>query len=232
MCIRDRPYTIGVLLSSSNNSTWTPHQDRDLRFRVLAANYTETVRNIDLGTVEVNGATDLMVMALEQKSSAHATIGYTVVLPDGSEIAASSNQPLALSAPVTGNITLRAQLRGDSSVSPVLHRGGQLMIGWLGENGDYVSRTIKAGTGSRVRVVIDAKLPSGAAATVQLKGGDVGDTWSAPIPQIRTTALDNGWHELVYEQTGVNEEVVQARLATAGSAAARPFVRNLRIMVM
>lgn len=230
--ITAQPYTIGVLLSSSNNSTWTPHQDRDLKFRVLAANYTETVRNIDLGTVTVNGATDLMVMALEQKASAHATIGYTVELPDGSEIAASSNQPLALSAPVTGNITLRAQLRGDSSVSPVLHRGGQLMIGWLGENGDYVSRTIKAGTGSRVRVVIDAKLPSGAAATVQLKGGDVGDTWSAPIPQIRTTALDNGWHELVYEQTGVNEEVVQARLATAGSAAARPFVRNLRIMVM
>lgn len=230
--ITAQPYTIGVLLSSSNNSTWTPHQDRDIRFRVLAANYTETVRNISLGTVAVTGATDLMVMGLEQKASAHATIGYTVVLPDGSEIAASSNQPLALAAPVTGNVTLRAQLRGDSSVSPVLHRGGQLLVGWLGATGDYVSRAVKAGTGSRVRVVIDAMLPSGAAATVQLKGGDVGDTWSAPIPQIRTTALDNGWHELVYEQTGVNENMVQARLATAGTAAARPFVRNLRIMVM
>ena len=35
-----QPYTVGVLLSSSNASTWTAHQDRDLAFRLLAANFS------------------------------------------------------------------------------------------------------------------------------------------------------------------------------------------------
>lgn len=230
--ITAQPYTIGVLLSSSNNSTWTAHQDKDIQFRLLAASYTETARDIDLGEIDVSQATDLMILGLEEKPGTHSTISYAVTLPDGTVIAAASNQPLALSAPVTGKIRLRATLRGDAVASPVLHRGGQLLVGWLGAHGDYVSRAMQAGVNSRVRVVVDALLPSGSALAVQLKGVDQGDVWSAAIPQIAATSLDNGWHELTYEATGVNEAMIQAKAVATGTAAARPFVRNVRMMVM
>lgn len=230
--ITAQPYTIGVLLSSSNNSTWTAHQDRDLRFRVLAAEYTETSRVINLGSIEVTQATDLMVMGLEQKPGTHSVISYTITLPDGTEINAASNQPLALSAPITGNVGLKATLRGDATASPVIHRGGQLLVGWLDNNGDYVSRALKAGVNSRVRVVVDALLPSGSTLQVQLKGGDAGDTWGAPIGQIADVATDNGFHELTFEATGITEAMVQAKVALAGSPSARPFIRNIRTAVM
>ena len=35
-----QPYQVGVLLSSSNASTWTAHQDRDLTFRLLEASFS------------------------------------------------------------------------------------------------------------------------------------------------------------------------------------------------
>lgn len=230
--ITAQPYTIGVLLSSSNNSTWTAHQDRDLRFRVLAAEYTEISRVINLGSIEVTQATDLMVMGLEQKPGTRSVISYTITLPDGTEINAASNQPIALSAPITGNVGLKATLRGDATASPVIHRGGQLLVGWLDNNGDYVSRALKAGTNSRVRVVVDALLPSGSTMQVSLKGGDSGDTWGDPITQIADVATDNGFHELTFEAVGITESMIQARVKLAGSASARPFVRNIRIAVM
>lgn len=41
--VTSQPYQVGVLLSSSNASTWTPHQDRDLTFRLLGARFTATI---------------------------------------------------------------------------------------------------------------------------------------------------------------------------------------------
>lgn len=228
--ITAQPYTIGVLLSSSNNSTWTAHQDRDLRFRLLAATYTEAVRTIDLGSIEVEGATDLMVLGTQQTPGGYSAIGYTLTLPDGTHIKAASNQPLALPAPITGPIGIAATLRGDAAASPVLHPGGQLLVGWLGAQGDYVSRAIAAGPDSRVRVVVEALLPSGATFDVALRGQ--GGAWSDPIPQIAARPADDGWVELTYEQSGIDDATVQARLLQTGSAAARPFVRSVRMMVM
>lgn len=230
--ITAQPYTIGVLLSSSNNSTWTAHQDRDLRFRILAADYTQTTRVIDLGGVAVTAATDLMVMGLEQKPGTHSAISYTVTLPDGATINAASNQPIALTAPITGNVGLKATLRGDSIASPVLHRGGQLLVGWLGSDGDYVGRALKAGANSRIRVVVDALLPSGSTLEVRIKGVDAGDTWSAPIAQIGDIETGNGFHELTFEASGITEAMIQTKVKIAGSPAARPFVRNIRTAVM
>jgi hypothetical protein len=230
--ITAQPYTIGVLLSSSNNNTWTAHQDRDLRFRVLAADYTQTARVIDLGSIAVTAATDLMVMGLEQKPGRHSAISYAITLPDGTTISAASNQPIALNAPVTGNVALKATLRGDSTAGPVLHRGGQLLVGWLGSNSDYVGRALKAGPASRIRVVVDALLPSGSTLEVRLKGADVGDVWSAPIAQIADVETDNGFHELTFEASDITEAMVQPKVNVTGSPAARPLVRNIRMAVM
>ncbi|MGL4459789.1 MAG: hypothetical protein ACRCUB_15640, partial [Plesiomonas shigelloides] len=41
--VTQQPYQVGVLLSSSNASTWTAHQDRDMTFRLLARRYTQPV---------------------------------------------------------------------------------------------------------------------------------------------------------------------------------------------
>ena len=61
--VTQQPYTVGVLLSSSNASSWTIHQDRDLAFRLLAPVYAATTKEITLGTVTLDNATDIALAA-------------------------------------------------------------------------------------------------------------------------------------------------------------------------
>lgn len=76
-----QPYQVGVLLSSSNASTWTAHQARDLTFRLLRAAYTETSKAVDLGSVAVSGATDMLLMSLAEEPGAATRLDYRLTLP-------------------------------------------------------------------------------------------------------------------------------------------------------
>lgn len=229
--ITDQPYSIGVLLSSSNGSTWTPHQDRDLTFRILAANYTSTTRTINLGNVAVTAATDLLLMSYSAKPDGATDVEYKLTLPDGTEIAVDDGQPIQLAAAITGNVAVSARLSGTSKFSPMLFPGSQLVSGQVATTADYVTRAIPGGTGVAVKAVFEALIPSGATVTVQYKGPDVGDTWTT-IPQTATRAVDDGFVEFTHSITGVTETSVQIKLILTGTTAARPRVRDLRTFVM
>lgn len=229
--ITDQPYIIGVLLSSSNSSTWTPHQDRDLTFRLLSANYTETSRTVDLGDVAVAAATDLLLMSYAERPDGATDVEYRLTLPDASVITVDDGQPIKLAAPVTGNIGVQAVLRGTSRFSPVLTPGSQLVVGKVATTGDYVTRAIPGGSNVAVKAVYEAFVPSGATVTVQYRGPDAGDTWTN-VPQTATRAVDDGFVEFTHSITGVNEQSVQIKLILSGNTAARPRVRDLRTFVM
>lgn len=112
--VSSQPYTVGVLLSSSNASTWTAHQDRDLAFRLLGAVFTESgERAIDLGQVTVAGATDMMLMALAEIPSAQSRVVYEMSLPDASTMTVSEGQPVRFGMPVSGKVGVRARLAGN-----------------------------------------------------------------------------------------------------------------------
>ena len=230
--VTEQPYTVGVLLSSSNNLTWTAHQDRDLRFRVLRSVYTGNTRTINLGSVAVDSVTDVMVLGLASKPATPADVVYQVTIPGGIVKTVPANVPITLSTPVTGNISVSALLSGSATVSPVLHPGGQLAYGWLGQSGTYISRATIAGTSVRVRVIVDVLLPSGSALSIAWKSSELGASWSSDMPLITSSISDNGFVEMVYEVTGITADQVQVKITSTGTPAARPFVKNLRVMVM
>ena len=58
-----QPYQIGVLLSSSNGITWTPHQTQDLTFRLLGCRFTQTSKTVSLGQYTVTNLSDVMALA-------------------------------------------------------------------------------------------------------------------------------------------------------------------------
>lgn len=231
--VTEQPYTVGVLLSSSNALTWTAHQDRDMRFRIVNQTYSSTSLVVDLGSISVTDVTDLMVMGLASKPTAATDVTYRVTLPGDIVKTVSANSPINLSSAITGDVQVEALLTGSSAMSPVLFQHGQLAYGWLSTEGDYVTRAMTAGTAVRIQVIVDAQLPTGSSIHFYWKGTDSGDTWSvSAIPQIASVAADNGFVEIIYEVTGVNENFVQIKAVLAGTAAARPFARNLRVMVM
>ena len=88
--VTEQPYTVGVLLSSSNATTWTAHQKSDLTFRLLMASFGDAVTDIDLGTVDLpEGTTDLILMGLAELPRSACRCEFCLGLPDGSDVSLS-----------------------------------------------------------------------------------------------------------------------------------------------
>lgn len=229
--ITSQPYTVGVMLSSSNASTWTVHQDRDMAFRIRRAAYSETTRTINLGQVAVSAATDLLLMSYADRPASNTAVEYQLTLPDSSVVNVSDGQPVQLAAAVTGNVQISAVLSGSSTFSPVLYPGAQLVAGEVATTADYVTRAIPAGSSSNVKAVFEANVPSGANVEAYYKGIDAGDVWTS-LPVATTSPGDDGFVEFVCSAAGVNETSIQVKLVLTGTAAARPRVRDLRVIVV
>jgi hypothetical protein len=230
--ITSQPYTVGVLLSSSNAVTWTAHQDRDLAFRILKASYTATTRTISLGSATVTGATDLLLMSYAERPSSATGVTYRLTLPDASVLFVDDGQPVQLATPVTGAIQVAAILTGNAAFSPILFPGTQLVAGVVANTGTYVSRAVPGGASVRVKTILEAIVPSGATLTVEYKGQDIGDTWTS-LPFLSSRSVDDGFTEFVHQQSAINEiNGVQIRLTMTGTTAARVRVRDLRVIVL
>lgn len=229
--VTSQPYQIGVLLSSSNASTWTPHQDRDLTFRLQKAVFTETNKTVALGSVPVADATDLILLAQDELPSSATFIEYILGLPDGTNLTVANGQQVRLAQAITGNVAVSARLNGAPSASPVLFPGTQLVVGKVGAIGTYISRAITGGSNVRVKAIFDALIPGGAAVNVYYKGVDAGDDWQ-PVPFVGSTPGDDGFYEITHQLTGVTETMVQLKLELTGTPGARPRVKNLRFMTI
>lgn len=232
--VTQQPYQVGVLLSSSNASTWTAHQDRDLTFRLLARRYTETAKEIDLGKVTVADATDLVVLAMTDNPSTGADSELVLTLPGGSVISTSDNQGVNLAGNITGDIGVKARLRATQKASAMLYPGSQLVVGKIATTAEYVSRAVDAdATGCKVRIIFDGQIPSGSSVAVYIKGVDAGDTWQAvsqdpdkvPIP------VGNGVYEYNHLKINVQEAKIRVKLVLTGTPAARPYIYNLRVSI-
>ena len=229
--VTSQPYTVGVLLSSSNASTWTAHQDKDMAFRLLRASYTETERMIDLGSITVTDSTDLMLMSYAEKPAAVARCEYALTLPSGEVVNVSDGQAVRLPEAITGAVRVKAYLEGTESVSPLLTAGTQLAAGKVANTADYISRAIPSTTGSRVLVVYDGIVPGGSEVEVFLQGIDEGDAW-LPMPIVDSFNIGDDWREFSHELLAVSESMVHVKLTLTGTSLIRPRIKDLRVVVL
>lgn len=230
--VTQQPYMVGVLLSSSNASTWTAHQDRDLTFRLLARRYTQTEKVVDLGTIPVTAATDLVVMSMTESPATGADSELLLTMPDNSVITASDEQGINLASSITGNVGVKARLRATQKASAMLYPGSQLVVGKLATTAEYVSRAVDAdAAGCKVRIIFDGQIPSGAGVKVYICGVDAGDNWQEVALDGVPVALGDSVYEYQYYKTGVQEAKLRVKLALTGTPAARPYVYNLRVSI-
>ena len=225
--VMSQPYQVGVLLSSSNASTWTPHQDKDMTFRLLRAEFPVAPLELALGKIDVEGATDMLVMGIAEQPAAATRVEYLLTMPDESVLTLSDMQPVRFAQPVTGEVAIAAKLTGTSSAAPVLHPGTQFLAGITAQEADYITRAVPAGQDSRVQVLIDAFLPAGSGVKVSM-GED--NAWEE-LPFKSSSPLDEGWQELVYE-AATDELLVRVKLDLSGTPTARPMVTNVRVMTI
>ena len=230
--VTSQPYQVGVMLSSSNASTWTAHQDQDLTFSLLAASYTETERVLDLGTVNVVDATDLCVQAYaHQPSTAAACVMEIAATGIAHTVLAAPGQVVELPSRYTGPVQVKARLRGDANFAAVLEPGIQLVVGSLQNAGDYISPMLGAGGVVDVRVTLEAYLPAGTSLQLHALADAPGAVWTE-VPYLSSSPMTAGVMELTYRLEDFAAERLRLRITLHGSFNARPWVTNLRTVVL
>lgn len=222
---------VGVLFSSSNNSTWTAHQDKDMAIKILAAKYTQTERIINLGSVNTNGHTDAVVLSNSDVAAENTSVSIDLVRPDSSVIPAGDGQSVQFTPAVTGALGVRAKITATSKISAALHPGTILALGTLQTSASYISRTFEAEAfQSNVRVTFDALLPSGSTAKVFVSDDANPPVWEQ-VPSTSTRPLGDGVFEFQHYKENFNKARCRIKIELAGSNTARPSIMNLRASV-
>lgn len=224
-----QPYTVGVLLSSSNGSTWTAHQEKDLTFRLLGADFTSTSRTINMGSITVSGCTDLLINAPVELPSNATTVAYRLTRTTGEVFNLAPGQLLSFDVAINDTMQLQAVLTGTGTESPVLSPGTQVVVGSLDTAGFYQSRQFQLSAGgSTLRVVFDALITGSAQVVPQYDNAGFQD-----LTLVSANPIGDGYAEYVYQDTGITGLAAsKVKLNLTGTPAHRPRVRNIRAVMV
>jgi hypothetical protein len=200
----------------------------DLAFKLLAAKFTATSSEIDLGSTNVDNVSDLLLLAGIERHVADSDIQVTATTDDGDVYRLQEDQPLNLSERLSGNLAIKAELSGSEQLSPVLYPGIQIAKGNLTETADYVSRAFTSGEDSTVKVTFEAII--GGDATVDVFAEINGD-WQA-VNFVGATPVEESWQEYSYKLEDISTPNVRVKLVLSGNAQSRPRVRQLRALTI
>lgn len=222
--VTEQGYSVGVLLSSSNASTWTPHNNADLAFRLYAAEFTATEHTTDLKTQTAHHTSDLYLMADVERPGVETDVSFTFTA-DERRYPLQDKQTGRLDVRTDGDLTAKVTLRGSKTRSPVLYPGALLALGDLQESATYISRAVVAGSGQAI-VTLESNTPSGSALTVEI---EIDGTWKSCTPE-NGEPLGDGWVRNEYKQAISGGDTVRCRITLSGNISARPRARALRMV--
>lgn len=221
-----QPYNTGVLLASANRLTWTPIQEADLAFQVVAASFTSTTLTIPLWTGAFNQISDVIVRGGIEVPSADTSVRWEIVRADSSVIRFSDRQQVPFNSFVSETVTLRAVLVGTAKLSPTVFPGVLLIAGRIRSSGTYVTRAFDMGTAVRVRALFAALVPAGASVAIECDAAD--DAWQS-MGNVSTDTLGGGWTEPLHERNPFTANPLgRVRITLNGGPGARPFISRLR----
>ncbi len=232
--VTSQPYQVGVLFSSSNNSAWTPHQDKDLTFRLLSANFTQNSQTVAIASnVSVTNMSDLMVFATVERPFGGTDVRFIATLEDGRKFIFSENSGVSLPDSYTGKLDLMAELIGTTQASAVLAPDVLVVYGNMKNEATYISRGITAGTTFSVQIIADVLVYGSSSVSMSIESGTsmtfVPVSFNAGIP------LGDGWTEIVWKVGGLagigTDKMTRVKATINNSPAYRAQIKNLRVII-
>lgn len=175
--------------------------------------------------------TDLVALAGVERISSETDAEFIFTRPDGSQIRGADNARIQLAEDLNVALTLSAVLRGTSTLSPYLFAGSQAVLGNLGETGTYVSRAVPCAAGAKVSCTFEALVPGASSVLVEFQTST--GTWQT-VTLSGSSPVGDGWVEQVYTVANfaAGGTTTRVRLTLTGAAAARPQLRQLRLVVI
>lgn len=227
--ITSQAYQTGVLLSSSNASTWTAHQELDLAFRLLGCKFTETEHIINFGTISAEQNTDILTFANVERVSSNTDCEFIFTDADGNTNSMTEDMPVALKEKINGELSVKAKIKGTNTTSPVIYQGVQVVLGTIDEEADYVTRAINAGTNVKISVTFECLAPGNANVKVYVQNPD--STWTL-VSLKSGSPVGNSWEERIHVIENFSGASTRVKLILTGNVLYRPKVRNLKVITV
>jgi len=224
--LTSQAYDIGVLLESANSSTWTPIQEEDLAFRLYTKKF-EPYAEIDLGTLNLNGATDLVLQVGTQNPPGCFT-AFTLTLPDGSTQNIAPYEPLSFNE-ISGEVSFKAKLSTeDGNLSPIIDGDIYVSVGKVLPESVYISRAFPV-DGDTLKVYLEV-LETG---TQKVKVYcQVGDQWVEMLRSTEGTPTGDGFVEYTFTKSALNVNQTRIKIVLQAKGNERTAARNLRAVVV
>jgi hypothetical protein len=222
-------FQIGTLLSSSNASTWTPHQKTDMRFRLFEAVFDTNVRSYSLGAFDLYNADLVHCQFNAERVDEETDVALVMTMPDGkTEYRLKEDTISSFSEKVTGKAQVKLELRGTPSKTPIALSGVTLVSSGVIETGQYITKHINLGDDVDVRVTYE--LATGNTSSV-LAYYAIGEEWKE-LPLEVQLNLDDGFRERRYKIDGISGDTLRIKLVLEGTALDAPRVRKLRVVTI
>jgi hypothetical protein len=224
-----QPYTVGVLLASSNNSTWTPIQDADLTFQIAGCKFNPTTKTIELRTIAITQVSDFLIRAALELPTEAVNAYFEVKRADGTVHRMAPFQPLPLPDFYTENVTVRVVLSGTEKVSPVLYPDVVFIAGRVRTAANYVTKAFDAGTNIRITNYFKSFTPGSSTVSTFV---DKVDGVYLSLPEVSSAPLDLGWQDKKRQITGFTGAKARLRIIMTGTPANRPKVADFTAVMV
>lgn len=195
-------YMSGVMMSSSNNSSWTSHQTMDMKFKLLEDVY-EDVSNIVFEDITVSEAARLYLTA-DSALPADTSIDWTYAIHNEAGVSSfKSITPynIVLLQGLYNKVSLRATLKKSQkhNLSPLLAlETVSLIDSHYDTSGCYISENIPGAEFNNIQVVLDTYEPAGTDISVSIST-DGGKTIEHVLKSSNAgKVLDYGWREITF----------------------------------
>lgn len=224
--IHTQPYN-GVLLSSSNSSTWTALQKEDLSFIVKKEEF-ELQKTVTIGTVTVESCTDLFLMAgVETYLGTGANFTATLLDRENEKVAISPYS-LASIKEYSGDIKIDVALStNNKEFTPIVDRDIVLGVGVVNPSSIYISRLFGV-SGSNIDVYLDIK-EVGESVKVYV---DVDGTFvEVSRNSAKNRLIGDGWVETCFSIENLSIQNTRIKIELISQDINRPEVKNLRGIV-
>ncbi|WP_252503291.1 hypothetical protein [Sporosarcina sp. Marseille-Q4943] len=202
-----QPYTVGVLFSSSNATTWTAHQDMDIKFRLYGAKFKQS-SVLAFQPMTVEKATRL-VLAANQLVPRGGNIIWQWS-KDGVSWYALGDSEVTRLGEELDLVHLRAVLTSNGSSAVIEDGAGAVALSYKDE-GVYVSREITSNEPfTKVTVYVDLHTPSGTDQFLEYSLDNV--NWIGFGSEASKTTVDSEFNQYKFEADIENAYKIRVRV--------------------
>lgn len=225
--VLSNPYSPGVLFSSSNATTWTAHQDKDLKFNLYRANYAST-GSITFNNVTLNSI-DRIMLALENVIPAGCKAEFSVSLNNGvyHPYTPWIDYTLALNATMA---SIKVSMLSTGYLSPIISSVSPKVYSSKNKlQGTYISKNVVMDTPfNSIKIYFDAFRKQGTEYKLYYATDTQGTDWKE-ITVTSTKILSESFQQNYYEvslDTPATDFRVKLVMKTTASYI-RPSVKRL-----